>query len=182
IAGSFLTNTGTPNEGIVYFDRALKLSPGKQTIYFEKGSALIAEKDYQGALAVFKQAYELEPKYVEARIMYISAAVYADKPDLANSLIQTLTPEQVIGDDRIVNALFAMGKYQDVINLLTSRTELTPENPQVYISLAATYLKIGDMGNAVRVLRLLGEKVPASKAQADEYIKQIQNGTIKVGM
>jgi len=70
-AGGFLARVGQLDKAIEYLERAHALSPKKQTILFDLGSAYYNKKDMAKAEAAFKEAYNLAPEYGEAKKMYI---------------------------------------------------------------------------------------------------------------
>jgi tetratricopeptide (TPR) repeat protein len=179
LAGTYLTKIGYMDEGFSYLEKARELTPGKQIIYFETGAALVDKGDYKGALDVFKQAYDLEPDNKEARLIYMVGAIYAGEDKLFNDLSKTLSIEDIASDPRIANALLDTKNFKELIALLKINLGLNPKNPQAYASLSAAYMKSGDKEMAIEVLRELGNNIPSLKSQADKYIEQIKNGTIK---
>lgn len=70
-AGSFFARTGNIEKAIGYLEKAAELSPTKQTILFELGSAYYRKKDTLKAEEVFKRAFELAPEYADAEKYYI---------------------------------------------------------------------------------------------------------------
>lgn len=178
LAGSFLSHTGALDDATIYLQKAEKLMPGKQVIYFEEGGVLLAKKDYQGALAVFKKAYDLAPEYEEADLVYLVGALYAGNKELARSLISTIPATDLIGDNRITTALYATGQYNDLIIILENRLNASPNDSQAYIDLAAAFAKAGMKTQAIAVLQALEKQLPATKAQVDQYIEAVQKGNI----
>ncbi|MES2213776.1 MAG: O-antigen ligase family protein [Patescibacteria group bacterium] len=179
IAGIFFMKTGFSEDALKYLNRAKELIPGKQVVYFEIGQTLISKKDYQGALAAFKQAYEMAPEYGEAQHLYLVAAIYAGDNKLASELSSTIPEKDLVGDDRIAGALLATNRLSDLIIFLQTKVKDFPDSGQAYTSLAAAYLKAGNRAMALQTLRQMGDNIPAAKAQADQFIQGIQNGTIK---
>ena len=179
LAGSFLTSTGYGEQGITYLKKAQTETPGKQLVYFQLGAAYIAKQDYKSALAVFKQAYDLAPEYQEARVIYLVGAIYVGDAKLTKDLLATLPSTVVATDDRIAGALLATGRYADLESLLMARINGAPKDPQGYISLASAYLKSGDKKKTIEILTLLGKEIPEYKARADQYIKGVQDGSLK---
>jgi len=110
VAGSFLISTGFPDEALLYLERAKVLSPGKQQVYFDLGSAYFAKNDPVKGLAQFKQAYELAPNYSEAKIIYLIGAIYTHDRQLENKLISELPKELVSKDIRIQYAYKIVGR------------------------------------------------------------------------
>lgn len=69
-AGSFLVRVGLLEKGIEYLEKAHKLSPNKQTILYELGSAYYRKGDRENTETAFRTAYELLPEVEEARKYY----------------------------------------------------------------------------------------------------------------
>lgn len=178
LAGSFFSTTGDFDEALMYLKKAQQLIPGKQQVYFELGQVLVDQKNYSGAEAYFKQAYDMAPAYQEAQIIYLIGAIYANDSSTAN-MLATIIPANVLTTDaRISNALYATGNYGELITILKNRLTLAPTDPQNYASLAVAYVKAGDTADAIAVLENLGTTMPQYKTQADQYIAEVKNGTI----
>jgi tetratricopeptide (TPR) repeat protein len=178
IAGSFLTKIGSLDEALEHFKRASELCPGKQITIFQIGEIYLARKDYANALKELKRAYDLEPRYEEAKIIYLLGALYVGDDTLSRQLLSEIQPDTIISDDRIARALLNTGKYNELIVILSERIKKDPKKLDYYVTLTQVYLQIGQKSQAVEVLTALGENVPDAKPQADEYIRQIRAGEI----
>ncbi len=88
--GSLLNTYGLYTEAQPVLERARQLSPTKQTILFELAANSIARNDLPGALQIYKQAYELEPNFKDARMYYAMTAIRAGQENLAEELLQPL--------------------------------------------------------------------------------------------
>lgn len=181
LAGTFLTETGQFDAALTYLKRAQELTPGKQIVYLQIATAEIGKGNTAVGLAALKQAYEMEPNYLEAEMSYLVGAIYAGDTALERELaadIEKKSP-QSLNDDRIVSAYLSMKRYGELVSVLNRRIANDPGNPQAYINLAAAYVEMNDTQNAIRVLREFAAKLPQYKPQADSYIQAIQNGTIQ---
>lgn len=87
-AGSLLSRIGHFDEALSYLLRARELSPSKQTILFELGSAYYNKKDFTKAEEVFKEAYELAPQYEEAKKFYINILKVNGKDNEIEKILQ----------------------------------------------------------------------------------------------
>jgi len=179
VAASFFSQTGYPDEALKYLNRAKELTPGKQLVYFQIGESLIEKKDYVGALQAFKTAYDMAPEYTDAGVIYLVGAIYASDANLVQTLISKLPKEVVATDERISSALLTTGRFTELESLLITRINLKPTDPQGYLELTQAFLKTGDKRSAVLVLEKLAEAIPESRDQANQYIKGIQDGTLK---
>ena len=132
ITGSFLSSTGFLDEALVSLERARELIPGKQQVYFEIGAAYINKKEPLQALQIFKEAYELAPNYLEARIIYLIGAIYAGDRKVESEVLSQLTEREIVFDDRIINAYHSNGRFDKVVSLLNDRIKLDPANTDRY--------------------------------------------------
>jgi len=179
IAGTFFGKVGQTDDAIKNLEEAQKLSPGKQAIYFALGSVYVDKKDYNKALEQFKKAYDLDPNYSEARIVYMVGGIYASRTDIVNEMSKTLPLALFAKDQRVAAALMDTNRADVLESLLTSWAKMEPQNQDAYLTLASFYMKVGNKEKAVALLTALGENIPSSKIQADEYIKQINNSPTK---
>jgi hypothetical protein len=108
--GSYLAALGQTDAGLSFLKKAQKESPKKQQILFELGSTYIRKQDANNAVRVIKEAYELEPNYIEARKMYAIISSMTGQDQLALSLIAPIknSPDYYT-DDRFVNLYQQMG-------------------------------------------------------------------------
>ena len=110
MTGSFLSTMGFLDEALVHLERAKELIPNKQTTYFEIGAAYINKNEPLKALEAFREAYELAPDYLEAKVIYLIGAIYAGDRNLENKLISELPKEVISGDNRILSAYKVVGR------------------------------------------------------------------------
>ncbi len=132
LAGQFLALVGNLDEGMTHLTRARTLMPEKQQVYFELGSAYISAKQFDNALAVFKEAYELAPQYEEARIIYLIGAIYARNTRAEAEMLALIPLDRVTMDSRIVSAYYGNGRMDRVRAILEARKKLDPANAATY--------------------------------------------------
>jgi len=174
--GNFVRSLGLYPEAIGYYEKALQLSPTKQVISLEIGLTKLQTKDYEGALAAFKTAYELEPVYLEARLYYAVAALYANKETLANELFAGIDEQTLIYDDKVAQALAQTGRFNELTKIFIRRIAEGKDTYENNISLAVTYLRVGNRAQSVAVLKRFAAKDSTRKAELDYYISEIEAG------
>ncbi len=179
LAGAFYGKTGFPDQALEHLNIAKTLIPGKQMVHIELGSAYLNKGDTENALKNFKYAYELAPGYPDAQMIYLIGGIYANDTNVVNQMMAIIPEATLATDDRLSGALLNTKNYSALVQLLQKRLELKPNDPQSYIGLAATYVKMGDKYSAIGVLRNMAGTLPESKDQAEEYIKGINDGTLK---
>ena len=104
LIGSFLNSVGAPDEAIAHLERAIELSPSKQSTYFELANSYLGKGQYDKALLTMKTAYEIEPKNGTARDIYAVIAIYNKNFDLAKELLVPVYGTIAVPDDRFIQA------------------------------------------------------------------------------
>ncbi|MDP3958236.1 MAG: O-antigen ligase family protein [bacterium] len=174
--GSFLNKFGMYDEALAHLERARELSPKKQSILFETASSYLGKREYTKALALLKEAYELEPSFVEARLLYGMGALYARNDALAAELLVPAYGTLLIPDDRVINAYAARGEYGKVAELWKLRIQAEPNNINYHGALAASYFKMGRVSESIAALRKISAIEPSLKEQVEDLVRRIQAG------
>ncbi len=169
-------NYGQFDKAIEHLKLAIEHSPRKQDIHISLASVYIQKKDYQAALATAKQAYDFDPMYNNARNAYVAAAIFVGDKALVNSLIGNTPIAEIAQDDLVLNAYVVTRDYTKVNAIWDYRIARDPKNPQNHLSLAATYLAMGERARAIAQIQQAIKLNPDLKAQGQYYIQQIQAG------
>jgi tetratricopeptide (TPR) repeat protein len=172
-AGSFFDRFGQYDESIPYLERAIKESPGKQTIYFELGSAYLGKGNTNKMFELFKQAYQLSTTSQESRIIYAIGAMYTKNVKVLQELSPLIPKDIVVHDERFLQTYAKLGDYNSVTAILTARLAEDPNNSQTKLSLASAYTVTGQKQKAIDIIRDMIAKDPNFKAQGEQYIQQI---------
>ena len=132
LGGGFLSAFGFSSEALPHLERAKALMSGKQQIYFEIGSVYVNEKEPLRALETFREAYELAPENLEAKVIYLIGAIYAGDRKIEQEIIGSMLEGEFVFDDRILNAYYANGRMAETRILLERRKVLDPANAETY--------------------------------------------------
>lgn len=172
-AGSFFNRIGQHDEAIKYLEKALELSPNKQTILFELGSAYLGKKDLQKVTSYFKQAYDYKPESRESTILYAISAIYTQNNNVLKELSAKLDPEIIITDNRFLSTYVNIGDYNSAINIINLRLQKDPKNKDTRLQLASVYATMGQKQSAINVLRGIIADDPTFKDQGEYYISEL---------
>ncbi|MBI4079752.1 O-antigen ligase family protein, partial [Candidatus Kaiserbacteria bacterium] len=178
--GALLNTAGNLEDAAFWLERAHLLSPGKQTILFEVAANALQRGDANAALAAYRQAFDLAPEFLDARLYYAAAVIRAGNDALARELLAPITESGAAADPRIAAAYVLRKRYDKVIEIWEARVKATPTETQPYFTLAAAYYGAGNSARAISVLEAVSEAIPSAKAQADALIGQIRSGTAKI--
>ncbi len=172
--GTFLQQIGKVDDGIVELKKAQELSPRKQDILLQLGSAYLDKADYSTALDLFKEAYELEPAYSQAQKGYAVAAIYAGKEQIAKDLYGGELP----AEPSFADAYVTKKQYGKAVSLWEKIVQENPDNYQYRLYLGANYLTIGRSDLAMQQLDKAAEINPEVKDQVEYYLQQIKSGNV----
>lgn len=176
LMGATLAKFGFFEEAFPYLNKASELSPEKQSMMFAIGEYYIKTAQYEEALEVFKKAYESEPEYNDARILYALGAVYAKDFTLVEELLIPRFGTVAVDDARLLNAYIDNGLVNQTLEIWKIRAERKPNDIQTLMSLVAAYLQVNQRQAAIEQIRKVIEIDPTLKEQAEYYIGEIQAG------
>lgn len=178
--GVLLNAYGQYEEAASALQRALSLSPAKQSIMYEIAANQYARGRMSEALDTYKRAFELEPSNRDARIFYAAAAIRMGQLPLADDLLAPIRDSGGAADTRIAAAYVSQNRYDKIAEVWEAKVAAEPKDPQGYFTLAAAYYGAGQNARAIEVLEALRAAVPGAGSQADAFIADIRAGTVRL--
>jgi len=178
--GILFDSYGDYGDAKTALERAHALSPAKQSILFQLAANAQAQGDNAAALDYFKQAYELDTTYSEARFLYASALIQAKSDDQADAVLAPFIQNGQAADPRIASAYAARGLYGKIVTIWKAHVAAQPTDLQGYFTLGAAYYAAGDSADAIATLQAAEARDASIATQAEQFIAQIKNGTAKV--
>jgi len=173
--GVFLNAAGKFDEGIIHLENAAKLSPSKQSILFELGTSYLNMGKFEKALDLFKRAYELEPSFTDARIIYALGANYAGQFDLADKILTDGFGNALSADPRLLQAYVSKGRFDRIVEIYSNLVKEEPKNTDHYVRLAGAYLQLKQKAKALETIKGAIAADPAFKEAGEGYIKEIND-------
>jgi O-antigen ligase/tetratricopeptide (TPR) repeat protein len=177
--GTALSSGGASAEALTYLKQAAADSPRKQQILIQLGLLEVQTGDTQGALATMKQAFDEEPSYDFARIMYAAAYYYAGQTALGDRLLVDKWGSTVVDNDQLLQVYNTLKMYDRVEAVWQLRIKGSPQDISLYLGLAQAYFTAGDKTNTIATLQQIAKVQPSAAAQVQALIAQIQDGTLK---
>jgi tetratricopeptide (TPR) repeat protein len=177
IGGSFLNSIGSYAEATPLLEKANTLSPNKQSIMFELASNYFNIGKTAESVALMEKAYLLAPENYTAQLAYASILITNHEESKAYSIFATSS--EIFKSPRIAAAYMNAKDYVKAIEFYKEKLKDEPENQENYSLLASAYVSNKQNDQAIKILKVVGEKFIALKLQADDVIKQIQEGKIK---
>lgn len=177
----FLAQFGQYDESLQHLTKASEFSPKKQQILFQLGSTYLQKGDSVHALEVLKKAFELDPTYETARVLYAGAFYYAGKKAEGDAILKEGFQTVLYDNDQLLQIYTNTKQYDRIIGIWKIRVEADPKNADKHLALASAYFAAGDGVNTIAELKKVAEINPSMAAQAQSLITQIQNGSLKPG-
>ena len=176
ITGTAFDSFGKYDQAQTHLRRANELSPQKPTILFQLGLNTLNRGDREGALEIFRQAYELAPQYDQAQIFYALGAIYVNDEALLEEILVPTHGSIVVDDNRLIQAYFNNGRLDEVLDIWKLRVEKDSNNAQNRLGLAAAYLELNQRANSIKEIQAVIQLDPNFKEQGEFLIREIQAG------
>jgi protein O-mannosyl-transferase len=155
------------------FRHAVAVTSGSDTAYAGLGGALFAAGKREEALACYKEAVRLNPRYAEGECSLGALLLTMGRLDEAiqhlNAALK-LNPALAIARNDLGTALLDQGKSEEALTCYTEAVRLQPRRPESQFNLGALLLKMGHTGEAVQHL-----------AAAVQYNPSLTNAHIYLG-
>jgi len=151
-----------------------ELSPRKQLIIYEQGYTEIQSGNYEEALAFFKDAFELGPQFMDARVNYAIASIYAQELELFDELIVSEGEKRAFARSQLaIQAVYQAKMYPLLTEMFAIQIGEKPEDKQLRTSLAFVLNESGDPEGAIEVLKEAIEIIPSFESEANQFIESI---------
>ncbi len=182
VLGSFLIRAGAAKDATGYLRKAEARSPQKQSILLELGLLYLEQGKYEDAFKVFKDTYELDTDYTEAKIFYAVGAIQAHHDDI----VKTLSGEMhdvFVSDDRIYASYDGAKEYDRAIALLKERLALLQDKKlpsddmeiiKTDLAIATEYYHAGRNSDAIAEIQHVIKLAPSFADQGQKYIDIIR--------
>jgi len=145
----------------------LKSNPSSPDVYYQVGTAALAEGKLKEAEAAFQRAYELNPANPKSLLGMVEAEIQQGQPDKAMSILQgeaNKAPNRL--DILLLMGTTAQreGKFQDSLTyftrVLNGLDKKSKTRADLYLQIANTYRLAGDRDNSIANLLKAREILP----------------------
>ena len=159
-------------------DKTIPLSPTRPQIYYLKGRAHMARREYDEGLADFQKGASLAPNVFDAHWNLFAAYVtVSDRPHWEEEYAKIKTLKDFdVGQYQRVAAVFASGatkKYPEAVAALQEGIAKFPDNAALWASLADLYRQSGDIQKAKEAVAAALKLDPSMQAQADAFLQEL---------
>ncbi|HEY4503962.1 MAG TPA: tetratricopeptide repeat protein [Candidatus Paceibacterota bacterium] len=163
-------------------EKQIASSPNDSRVYIISGTFFSSIGDHATALPFLQKAVEFSPAkqsiIFELASNYLNSERKEEALDLMEKAYFSSTDNETAKIGYIV-ALISAGEEKRAKELFGNQPELF-EDIRVINAYIEFYISQKQYAKAITILKTVGEKFPDLKAQADTFIKQIQEGTVKL--
>lgn len=150
--------------------RAHAISPRKQNTLLSLGINAMHRGDMVGAREFVEKAYELEPSYIRAGVLYASALLLTDSID---DFVTVFGDTSFVGaDKRILSLLVERGEHELALSLWEAAFQRTLA-PETAFVLGGVYAQVGDTKRAAESIRRAREIDARAQEQADALLRSL---------
>lgn len=179
IYGTFLSRFNQTQQAEKYLNKALLLSPQKQSIILEIAASKLTTGHTVEGLALFKKAFDLDQNYIEARKMYALAAITTENLTLGNALMTEIYGTKAVPDRRFAIWYASQKNYkraaESLENMLQENERLSDDD---MFLLAGLSLYAGNRDRSLAVLETLKTKAQsdATRTKAEQLGAAVKAG------
>lgn len=161
--------------------KAVELSPERETVYYEFGQTMVFKKDYKKAIELFKKGVELNPPVPVSHwylgMAYLNAGKYDDAKIEIEEAIRLGYGYNTVKDIlSIVPIYIELKDYVKLEQLYAKVSDLDPNNPDIYVSLALVYKELGDVVSAKKMAEKAMYINEIYRAEGEKFIRELESG------
>lgn len=152
--------------------RANELSPEKQTILLQLGTRAVNADNFEVAEGFAKRAFESDPTYTNARVLYAFVLIRMGREEESSRLIRA--EPSIAADSRILAAYVQRGEYARAREMWELGTQENEKNIDKIFALVSVYVQKSDTVRANAEIEYVLSKFPELKEQGVRPEIQIQ--------
>ncbi len=173
-AATFYARFGQYEKATQHFQKAIELSPTRQSTYIDFAMMYVGLERYADAEVNAKKAFELDPTYPDARVAYATTLIHQKKFAEGETVMLPLKGTANYYNPRIINAYGMTEQYAKILELVNEKIAGGAGEARDYFSLAASYAGLGKKTEALAAVAKAVSLDANLKTQGDQITAQIQ--------
>jgi tetratricopeptide (TPR) repeat protein len=134
------------------YKESIRLSPLKQPTLFQLAAIYMDSGNYNDAVKIYEQAFNAEPRYMHARVLYGISLMYDNQNTKAEDILKSVPLENLINNDLFVGVFVYRNDYQSLLKIFKNRYNANPDDLNTNIELAKYLLITGNINLAIELL------------------------------
>jgi tetratricopeptide (TPR) repeat protein len=174
--GRFLYLAGQVERSIDEYKKSIALFPEKQLALFQLGAIYFENGLLDEAVNVYRQAYEAEESFIQARIFYGVALMYANDNQKAQEVLEAVPLDTLIANDFFKDVFVKRGDLQSLLRIYKQRYNKNPDDFQTNLTLSMYLVKTGNHAQAKEVLESFVTHNPKHEKDVRHIIDELTKG------
>ncbi len=190
LASGALYNVASPldptylDKGKEHIEKAIEISPGRQSTYFLLADNLLIRNDGAGALQALGTAVDLEPSNVLAQTNLAYIALNVGQGQIADAVLENLkehmSPDNHATPDaaalvRVGDFYISQQRFDKALPWYELAVRVDVGKAQYRANIAGLYLNLGNILRAIEEANAAKALDPSLAPQVDEFIKKISS-------
>lgn len=172
LGGSFYDQTGNYTKSIELLQKALSLSPNKQSTMLELALAEVYSNKTDQAIDLLAKAYALDASDGEVKTAYASVLVIAGKDDQAHKLFGN--DPSIFQTEQMAKIYMSKKQYDQAIAIYQALSDKAPTDVNAKATLSQAQFAAGRVSAAVKTMQSIVKDHPEYTDQVEAAIKQMQ--------
>ncbi len=173
---TFYRNLGAVAQAREQAALARSFSPQKQAIIIEQGIVEVQAGDLEKAISFLDEAFRLDERNTQARVLLASTMISAGKKNEAMALIGEEYFNMFVQNDYALSVVDKDGDRALLARMFEKRIELQPDNSQHRATLAFIYTEMKQTQKAIEVLEKASLDIPEFKETAQCFVGNLKKG------
>jgi len=157
--------------------RALEISPTFIRTFYEVGQVYLNKKDYENAIKYFKRAAELNPDVGVSYWYWGLIEITRSNTDEGLRIVKIAIEKGYAPSEndylRLADIYVKRKDYSQLVTIYENLTNLNPNKPQYFASLAVAYANVGRIDDAIDAARRAVMLDPAFLSEAQAFARQL---------
>ena len=171
--GLILRARGESEAGLQALERAVALSPKKQTLIIQLGIMHLELGQKEDAYNYFRYAYELDTRFDQSALALLSGAIAVGDTALIQEISEKHFGGSIPDEPLILLGYQVAGNLEAIVASWERRLEESPQDVDILIRLGASYHALGKRTLAREALLSALQLAPERKEEIEAYLKEV---------
>ncbi len=186
--GHFYLSLERNEDAIEVFESALETAPNRQHVLLPLGRSYRKIGEYEKAKESYRQAHELEPRFVEPALGYAASLLLVGDEKGFEKVLEDFSREDIVFENSFKSFLVDIEEFEYLIDLQKDRIEILWEDfsdkdlsegeirriGQEYVDLMRFYKENGEDEKARDLADGLVSKIPELERSFNEVIEELE--------
>ncbi len=169
-----LRAVGNTEAALQEADKALSLSPRKQTIHLDRGLTLWQAKRFSEARDAFYTAYQLDTRFALLAAYAAAGDIVTGNKKVAQQLLATHYDPALLGAPSIILAAYQeVGDTEAILEILRARVSVTNGSLDARFQLAGAYAEFGQTEEARKEIQGIIANYPEAAATGAQWLREL---------